>query len=226
MKVIGPAIVLLCALGAATQTANSRLDYPLTVHTRWTYHLRQELGQGVHFIGDDAKLAKGNVYETTLISEAAGVDTIGGREYTRVESRRNGKPWLFEWDRIGPEGLFVAKSVDYSGEASEVILDPEQMRLSADLRRGASWSWQSKDGSTRTIYSVAGSGSVELLFGRFEGTHITTDGTVEAAFGTVQLHQDTWFVPGVGIAKQDTTTSVQQYRLMQNTLTLEKFEKP
>jgi hypothetical protein len=220
------AILAVCALGAGAQTANSRLDYPLALHTRWTYHLRQEIGQGAQFNDGDAKLAKGNVFETTVVSEAAGVETIGARQYTRVESRRNGKPSLFEWDRVGPEGLLVEKSIDYSGDASETILDPEQLRLSGDLRAGNSWVWQSKDGSTRVVYTVTGAGSVEIPLGRFQGTQVKSDGTVEAPFGTVDIHQDTWFVPGVGLAKQDTTTSVQQHLLLHTTLTLEKLEKP
>lgn len=43
----------------------------------WTYHVRQEVGQGVHFNEDDAKLATGNVLDTTVVSEATGLDTIG-----------------------------------------------------------------------------------------------------------------------------------------------------
>jgi hypothetical protein len=226
MRITGSLILAVCALGAAAQTAKSRLDYPLALHTRWTYHLRQEVGQGVSLNNEDAKLAKDNVLETTVISEAAGVDTIGGHQYTRVESRRNGEPRLFEWERLGPEGLLFGKSIDYSGDASETILDPEQLRLSSDLRPGQSWTWKAKDGSLSLVYSVIGSESVEIPLARYQGIHVTSLGSVEAPFGTVQLRQDTWFVPKVGIAKQETTTSVQQHLLMHNSLTLEKLEKP
>ena len=220
------AVILgVCALGAGAQTANSRLDYPLSLHTRWTYHLHQEIGQGVRFSDEDAKLAKDNVLEVTVISEVAGVDTIGGHQYTRIESRKNDKPWLFEWDRVGPEGLIVGKSIDYSAGASEVIMDPEQKRLSSDLRARDSWVWQPKDGSMRAVYRVIGTGSVEIPLGGFQGTQVRMEGTVEAPFGTVEIHQDTWFVPGIGVAKQETTTSVQEHRLTHNILTLEKFEK-
>ena len=188
--------------------------------------MHQEIGQGVRFSDEDAKLAKDNVLEVTVVSEAAGVDTIGGHQYTRVESRKNGKPWLFEWERVSPEGLLVGKSIDYSGEASETILDPEQVRLSGDLRPGQSWSWKSKDGSMNFVYSVIGSDSVEIPLGRYQGIHVTTQGSIEAPFGTVQLHADTWFVPKVGIAKQETTVSMQQYRMAHNILTLEKLENP
>ena len=72
------------------------MAYPLAPKTRWTYHLHQEVGQGVHFGDEMAALAKGNVLEADLISEVAGTDAIGGRQYARVETRLNGKPYLTE----------------------------------------------------------------------------------------------------------------------------------
>jgi hypothetical protein len=173
---------------------------------------------------EEAKHAKDNMVVFTVISEVAGTDTIG--VHTRVESRRDGKPWLFEWERIGPEGLLVTKSIDYSGEASETILDPEQLRLNGDLRPGKSWSWKAKDGSTSLNYSIVGSDRVEIPAGRYQGVHISSQGSVEGSFGTVELHQDTWFVPTIGIAKQESTASIQQHRLTHAILTLEKFENP
>lgn len=117
--------------------------------------------------------------------------------------------------------------IDYGdGDSTEMILDPEQIRLSAGLRAGESWSWKAKDGSVSMVYSVIGSGQVEIPVGRYQGIHVTSDGTVEAPFGTIKLHQDTWFVPTLGIAKQDTVMSMQQYQLMHNIMTLEKLEKP
>src|ERR1700730_7350101 len=66
-------------------------DYPLAKGTSWTYHLRKEVGPGVHFAGDDAQVAKGNIVDTTLVAHVAGTDEIGGKSYTRGESYREGK---------------------------------------------------------------------------------------------------------------------------------------
>src|SRR5437879_4879260 len=121
-----------CAAWGYRRSRNTaRSIFQLALKTRWTYHLHQEKGPGVHFGEDLATLAKGNVVDTSVISEVAGVETIAGHSYTRVESRINGKPWLFEWERVSPEGLLVGKTREQEGE--EMIMQPEQKRLSAAL---------------------------------------------------------------------------------------------
>jgi hypothetical protein len=209
MKFAHTGIVLLCSAGIWAQPQHSPLDYPLALKTRWTYHLHQENREGVHFGEDLVALAKDNVVDTSVISEVAGVETIGGHSYTRVESRITGKPWLFEWDRISPEGLLVGKSREQDGQ--EVIMQPEQKRISATLRPGTLWDWQAKDAPIKFHYSVVGQGAVDVLAGHYQGIHLITTGTIQAPFGKVDIRQETWFVPGVGIAKQETYTSVQEH---------------
>ena len=223
MKFAHAGIVLLCSAGIWAQPQHSSLDYPLALKTRWTYHLHQENGEGVHFGEDLGALAKDNVLDASVISEVAGVETIGGHSYTRVESRINGKPWLFEWERISPEGLLVGKTREQEGQ--EVIMEPEQKRLSGTLRPGAFWDWQAKNAPIKFHYSVVGPATVDVPAGHYQGIHLTTTGTVQAPFGKVDIRQETWFVPGVGIAKQETDTSVQEHKLSGVLLTLEKFEK-
>jgi hypothetical protein len=223
MKLACTAIVLLCNAGIWAQPQRSALDYPLALKTRWTYHLHQENGEGVRFGEELAALAKGNVVDTRVISEAAGVEAIGGRSYTRVESRINGKPWLFEWERVSPDGLLIGKTKEQDGP--EVIMQPEQKRLSATLRPGTSWDWQAKDAPIKFRYSVVGTADVDVPAGHYQGVRLTTAGTIQAPFGKVEIRQETWFVPGTGIVKQDTEMSVQGHTLSKILLTLEKFEK-
>jgi|SRR5579859_799231 len=216
-------VFLLCNAGIWAQPQRGALDYPLALKTRWTYHLHQENGEGVHFGEDLAGLAKGNVVDTSVIAEVAGVETIGGRSYTRVESRINGKPWLFEWERVSPEGLLVGKTKEQDGQ--EVIMQPEQKRISTTLRPGTFWDWQAKDAPIKFRYSVVGPADVDVPAGHYQGVHLTTAGTIQAPFGKVETRQETWFVPGAGIVKQDTEMSVQGHTLSHILLTLEKFEK-
>ena len=223
MKFAPAGIVLLCSAGLWAQPQRSSLDYPLALKTRWTYHLHQENGEGVHFGEDLAALAKDNVVDASVISEVAGVETIGGHSYTRVESRINGKPWLFEWERISPDGLLVGKTREQ--EEQEVMMQPEQKRISATLRPGTFWDWQAKNAPIKFHYTVVGPGAVDVPAGHYQGVHLTATGTVQAPFGRVDIRQETWFVPGVGIAKQETETSVQEHKLSGVRLTLEKFEK-
>jgi len=223
MKFAHAAILLLYIVGISAQSQHSPLDYPLALKTRWTYHLHQENGPGVHFSEDLAALAKGNIVDTSVVSDAAGVETIAGHSYTRVESRINGRPWLFEWERVSPEGLLVGKSREQAGQ--EIIMQAEQKRISAALRPGNVWYWQAKEAPVRFRYTVVGLAEVDVPAGHYQGVHLTTTGTIQAPFGKVETRMETWFVPGVGIAKQETDSSVQGHRLSHVLLTLEKFEK-
>ena len=59
-------------------------QYPLAMKTRWTYQMRQEFAPGARPSGPDAAFVKGNVLETTVVSEVAGSDMIGGIKYIRT----------------------------------------------------------------------------------------------------------------------------------------------
>jgi hypothetical protein len=87
MKFANAGIVLLCSAGIWAQPQQSSLDYPLALKTRWTYHLHQENGEGVHFGEDLAALAKDNVVDASVISEVAG--GIAGRKNRRTGGARS-----------------------------------------------------------------------------------------------------------------------------------------
>jgi hypothetical protein len=218
--------VAALALGIPAERALAQagqIDFPLAPKTRWIYRLRQEVGPGVHFSDDVARLAVGNVLDTTVVSEVAGLDTIGNFRYTHVESLRNGKPWLTEWERVGAGGLFVAKTVDLDA-GSEIAMRPPQRRLSSKLEPGEWWSWKAADAPVVFRTHVIGRQSIEVPAGRFQATQLSTDATLQAGPGTVQVRQTSWFVSGTGYVKQDTETSLGGRLLTHNILTLEKFE--
>ena len=114
-------------------------QYPLAMKTRWTYQMRQEFGPGVHPSGPDAALVKGNVLETTVVSEVAVSDIIGGIKYTRIESRHDGRLWMTEWLRLTPEGLFLGKTTE---DGDETVLAPPQKILSSRMAAGETWAWK------------------------------------------------------------------------------------
>lgn len=224
MRKLGWVGVSLCVLGAWAQQ-RPVLDYPLAPKTRWTYHLHHENGPGVHFNEELARLVKNNVLDATLVSEAAGVEKVGPHAYTRVETRLNGKPWLFEWERLAADGLLVAKSVDFqNGEGVETVLLPEQRRIATNLRPGNFWYWQAKEAPVRFRYNVLGPGQVDVGAGHYACIRLNDVGTLDMPFGKMDVRQDTWFVPGVGIARQETQTSIKGRLLSKILLTLDKFE--
>jgi hypothetical protein len=225
-QALSTGVLALCACALVTGAqSGSTVDFPLAVHTRWTYHLHQENGEGVHFGDDLAPLAKDNTVDATLVSEAAGTEDFGGHSYTRVETRLNGKPWLFVWERLSPEGMVVGKSVDYEGGQQELLMEPEQKIISTDLQAGNSWLWQVADGSVRMHFTVVGPSEIDVPAGHFHSVHLLKNIIAEASFGKVDVRENVWFAPGVGFVEHETRTSVKGYTLSHVLLTLEKFEK-
>jgi hypothetical protein len=203
--------------------ATSPMDYPLALHTRWTYHLRRELAPGAHFEGEDAALAKGNVLEDSVVSEIAGEDRVGALSFARVENRRPRGLWLTEWYRATADGLFFEKTLN-SEQGSENVVSPPQKVLAGTLRPGDSWEWQADDASSRIRANVIGASAVTVPAGTYSATEIGYLTTSPTPYGTARVEQTCWFVPGVGWVKQETRALIETHLLIHVTLTLEKFE--
>jgi hypothetical protein len=222
--------VLACVLSAppasvprVANPAFSPMDYPLALHTRWTYHLRRELAPGAHFEGEDAALAKGNVLEDTVVSEIAGEDRIGALSFARVENCRPRGLWLTEWYHATAEGLFLGKTLN-SDEGSENVVSPPQKVLAGTLRPGDSWEWQADDASSSIRANVIGASAVTVPAGTYLATEIAFVTTSPTPYGAARVAQTCWFVPGVGWVKQETRALIEAHLFTHVTLTLEKFE--
>src|SRR5688572_24160587 len=135
-----PQLLLVSSLTAPTvvaqgiPTAPGRLDFPLQPKSRWTYHLHQENGEGVHFGELDAKLAKGRTLDTTVTATVTGSESLHGGEFLRIDSTRSGKAWLSEWYRAGADGVLLGKTVDAEA-GQETLMVPPQRVLSAKLQK-------------------------------------------------------------------------------------------
>lgn len=199
-------------------------DYPLAVGTQWTLHLSQELGPGVHFSEEDAALAKGNVLDLTVVSRVVGIDPVNGAKYSRIESRRNGKLWLEEWLRLGPEGLLLAKSIDHS-TGDEIEMLPPQRWLSAALSPGESWNWKQSVAPVSSHTTVGTAERIVVPAGAYDAVRVTIETTFATEGQPLKVLQVRWFVPGVGYVKQDTRAEVAGHLLTHTLLTLEKFER-
>lgn len=207
----------------AHAAATAPVAYPLALKTRWTYHLHQELAPGAHFGEEDAKLAKGNVLDTTVVSEVSGVETLGGAKYTRVESSRAGKGWLKEWYRAGAEGLLLGKSFD-AETGEETLMVPPQKLLSTTLAAGELWEWKARNAPVVIRTRVVGTAEVEVPAGLFETKEIFSETTIQTQGPVIQVQQSRWFAAGIGYVKQETETRVGGRMMSRVVLTLEKFE--
>lgn len=198
-------------------------NYPLTLGTQWTLRLRQELGPGVQFGPEDAALAKGNVLETAVVSRVKGADNIGGAAFTRIESLRNGKPWLEEWLRLTPQGLLLGKTVDHS-TGEQTPMSPPQRLLSSTLHPGEVWDWKQSNAPVNSRTTVGLPEQVIVAAGTFSATPVRVEMTFATEGQPLVVRQTRWFSPGVGYVKQDTLVSIAGHTVSHTVLTLEKFE--
>jgi outer membrane protein OmpA-like peptidoglycan-associated protein len=192
------ALVPLCELALA---APEPPDYPLAMNTRWTYHLRQEFGPGVHPSPPDVALMKGNVLETTVMSEVMGSDTIGGLKYSRVESRHDGRLWMTEWMRLTPDGLFLGKT---SEDGDETLLVPPQKILSPRMAAAEAWAWKASGAPVNIRTHVVGKETAEVPAGKFDATKMMLEMNMVLPEATIRSTNSRWFSAGVGYVRQET----------------------
>jgi photosystem II stability/assembly factor-like uncharacterized protein len=183
--------------------------------------MRQEFGPGVHPNERYASLAKGNVLDTTFVSQVTGYDVIRGEKYARVESRMNGSLWMTEWYRLTPEGLFMGKTNE---DGKEVVMTPPQKVLSRTLAPGESWTWKAADAPVTIAVHVVGRETTQVPAGRFETTRTASEMTMALPQATIHVSQSRWFSPGVGYVRQETDTHAGNRLLTRGWLTLVALE--
>jgi len=215
----------LLPMRAAAPAAESAPDFPLALRTKWTDHLHQEVGEGVHFGPAMAKLAKGNSLDVAVITEVTGSDLINGEQYSRLESRIAGDiPWLTQWLRPTAGGLVLGKTIDFDQGQDVTLMVPPQKLLSQTLRAGESWDWKTTDAATVMHIKVIGPADITVPAGTFHTTQLSYDVTVNTEIGLITVRQTRWFAPGVGYAKQDTEIRRGELLLSHVVLTLQKYE--
>jgi hypothetical protein len=182
--------------------------------------MRQEFGAGVHPSPVDAALLKGNILETTLVSEVTGTNIIGGKSYARIESRHDGRLWLTEWMQLTPAGLFLGKT---SEDGDDTVMTPPQKILNPRLAVGQSWTWKASDAPVSIRVNVAGQGSVELPAGKFDTLKIVHEATIALPQANIRSVNRRWLAPNVGYVRQESETSAEGRLLTRNQLTLVAF---
>jgi hypothetical protein len=183
--------------------------------------MRQEVGEGVHFGEEDAKLAKGNVLDSTILSTIAGHDVIGGIKYARVESVRDGRLFLTEWYASGPAGLLLARIVEAGG--MDNVMSPPQKLLIPSARPGAAWSWKDTDKPVSMTVTIVGTGPLQVPAGTYQAVETSHESSIRLPEAEIRVKQSRWYASGVGYVKQDTETRVGPRLLTHVVLTLEKF---
>ncbi len=220
-------ILWVCALLPAVSLRAQ--DYPLTPGTTWTYHLHKDVGPLAHFEGEDARMAKNGVVETTVIAHVVGTEDIGGKTYTRVEAMGQGKLANIDWYALTPAGLLHARSVDYIGE-NQSDFDPPEVLLSHALAPGESWTWQDRQGAGTSKKTAFAPEQITVPAGSYRAISVRTEMVMPMQISQTQVvpmnvTMTQWFVPGVGFVKQDVRSEINGHLLWHNLMTLEKFER-
>ena len=196
-------------------------QYPLAMNTRWTYEMRQEFGPGVHPSGQTAALVKGNVLDTTLVSEVAGSDVISGVRYARVESRHDGRAWMMEWLRLTPDGLFLGKTNE---EGKETLLAPPQKMLSPRMAAGEAWDWKALNAPVSVHVRVMGKEATDVPAGKFEALKTVHELSMVLPQATIRSTNSRWFVAGLGYVRQESEVHAGDRLLTRTQLRLTAFE--
>jgi DUF3108-like len=220
------AVIFFCwllSVPAAPPAADSAVDFPLAPKTKWTNHLHQEMGEGVHFGPLMSKLAKGNSLDVSVITEVVGSDLINGEKYMRRETRMKGTLWQTEWLRQTPNGLLLGKSMDAEA-GDEVLMVPPEKLLSPNLKAGESWEWKAADASVVVQFKVVGPADLTVPAGTFHAIEVSYHATYQIEGGMITVRQTSWFTSGVGYVKQDTESRLGDHLLSHVVFTLEKFE--
>jgi len=199
-------------------------DYPLAPGTRWTYHLRKEVGPGVQFQGEDARIAKNGVVEMTIIAHVAGTEQIGGKTYTRVEALHDDKPANIDWYALTPAGLLHSKAVDYIAD-SQSEFDPPEVLLSPTLRAGETWTWQDRGGQVTSKKTASAPEQITVPAGSYRAISVRTEMTIPTEIAPMNVIMTQWFASGVGFIKQEVRFEIKGHLLTRNTMTLEKFDR-
>jgi hypothetical protein len=213
----------LLSVPAAPPAAESAVDFSLAPKTRWTNHLHQEMGEGVHFGPQLSKFANGNSLDVSVITEIAESDLINGEKYMRRETRMKGTLWQTEWLRQTANGLLLGKSSDAEA-GDEVLMVPPEKLLSPNLKAGESWEWKAADASVVVQFKVVGPADLTVPAGTFHAIEVSYDATYQIEGGMITVRQTSWFTSGVGYVKQDTESRLGDHLLSHVVFTLEKFE--
>lgn len=218
---------MICATAALAALAIGQVpsppkspSYPLGLGTRWTYEMRQEFGSGVRPSELDAAVVKGNVLETTLVSEVAGADLIRGIRYVRVESRHDGRVWMTEWLRLTAEGLFLGKTNE---NGNETVLMPPQKILSAHMSTGESWTWKASDAPVNILTRVVGKEATDVPAGRFDATKAVHELSMILPQAMIRSVNTRWFISGMGYVRQESETYAGERLLTRTRLRLVAF---
>jgi hypothetical protein len=209
-------ILLGCALPLVSALADPII--PTTNGMTWEYAMTEEAGAGLAF--SNPRPDEDGKARLTVFYRIDGTRKVDGKNLLKFEMHRAGVVTNTDLLAVDEHGIVCRARIDQSGEL--VKLNPAQTMVAAPLKTGASWNFDSTIDKMKIHqrYEVVGEEDVDLPAGNFHAFHIRGVQTRPSAMSI-----DRWFVSGVGIVKDVTTTRSENGDLVRR-ITLELNERP
>ena len=193
---------IIFALIASTLGTMSILAAPIIPTENgmtWQYILTEEAGEGLAFSNvqtdDDEKVRLPVVYRID------GKQNVDGRDLLKFEMHRAGMVTNTDLLMVDDYRIVCFARIDQAGEL--IRLKPAQIMIAPLMEEGSTWNYDAEIAGTKVHqhFAVIDEQDVDVPAGKFHAFKIHGEQTSP---GSVVI--DRWFVDGVGIVKDVTTT--------------------
>src|SRR5206468_6891592 len=149
-----------------------------------------------------------------------GTENIDGKDLFKFEMHRGSAITNTDLLSVNDQGIICWARINLDGEL--VKFNPPQTMIVAPLKKGAGWDFDGQAGELKVQqhYDVVGEEKIDVPAGKFQAFRIHGEQT-----SPNRMTIDRWFVPGVGIVKDVTTTQDEKGDLLQR-ISLELAEGP
>ena len=211
-------LFILMVAAAAMVRASAEELIPTKDGTTWTYEMTEETGPEFSLTG--AKTGLDGKVRTIALYRITGTQDVDARTLQKFEMIRDGVVTNTDLIKVGDAGILCYARSNQYGELTK--LDPPQTIVEAPLRSGMRWDFNSQisNAKVRQHYDVVGEEDVHPPAGRFRAFHIHG-----AQTEPMRMTIDRWFVIGIGIVKDVTTTETPDGGLLRR-ISLELKKRP
>lgn len=149
---------------------------------------------------DSTETMTGSAPANSKVTVTAGRQMLYGIELVKLETATNGSsPSKFELINVDDESITrLARS---GKDGQPIKLNPPETIIVAPLKPGATWDSEDEvEGvKVRQHFTVLDEENVVVPAGKFKAFHVKGKGS-----SLISVTLDRWFVPGVGVVKEDT----------------------
>jgi len=191
---------------------------PTAPGTSWRYNMTEEVGAG--FNVSNVKADADGKIRLPVLYRLESIENVDGKDLLKFEMHRAGVITNTDLLSVDDHGIFCWARVNLDGEL--IKFNPPQIMVAVPLKKGAGWDFNGEAGELKVQqhYDVVAEEKIAVPAGKFQAFRIHGEQT-----SPNRMTIDRWFVPGVGIVKDVTTTQDAKGDLLQR-ISLELLESP